>query len=517
MRRVFAAFVVASPLCCGSAAMALGFGPVSNATRLGQPLDFSVAVRLDAGETLEPSCVTAEVSAGDVRIPPTRIRTRLVRARAGEAVARVTTTTRITEPVVTVQLALGCPPRASHKFVSLLDPPGTAGPRAEATRPAATAPVVATVAPVLPAVAMATPEAVPVAPTPDEHARDREMLSGLEVRLEGLRREQEATQQSIAVLQARLRDSEEARHHNDPALYGLSTLVVLLLGVIAMLLWRLSRLHSEQAWMNNSQALTDLGPRPSDLERPSPAPHGFDEVTMTSMRVVQESTYPGAATEPPPPAREPGSTTIPSAARMRRELTAEELIDLEQQADFFVALGQEDSAIDLLMGHVRSSGGTSPMPYLKLLEIYRRRGEDEAYERIRERFNRRFNAHAPQWGDDAQDGRTLDAYPDIVQRLQSAWRLPSQASDLLEMLLFRRDGSQGAFDLRAYEELLFLYALARDLVEHDRGADGVDLLLPMDTEPQAIVHAEATRAPVRREERTVDVDLDLGTPPKTDA
>ena len=100
-----------------------------------------------------------------------------------------------------------------------------------------------------------------------------------------------------------------------------------------------------------------------------------------------------------------------------------------------------------------------------------------------------------------------------------AWRLPSQASDLLEMLLFRRDGSQGAFDLRAYEELLFLYALARDLVEHDRGADGVDLLLPLDTgsEPPAIVHAEVTRSPARREEQAVDVDLDLGTPPKTDA
>ena len=56
-----------------------------------------------------------------------------------------------------------------------------------------------------------------------------------------------------------------------------------------------------------------------------------------------------------------------------RELSVEELLDLEQQADFFIALGQEDAAVDLLMSHLRSAGGQSPLPYTKLLEIYRAR------------------------------------------------------------------------------------------------------------------------------------------------
>ena len=107
-------------------------------------------------------------------------------------------------------------------------------------------------------------------------------------------------------------------------------------------------------------------------------------------------------------------SVLPPARRSRhpprRELSVEELIDLEQQADFFVVLGQEDAAIDLLMGHVRSSGGASPLPYLKLLEIYRRRGDQDAYERVRERFNRRFSAYAPDWNSDLVEGRTLDDY-----------------------------------------------------------------------------------------------------------
>ena len=72
--------------------------------------------------------------------------------------------------------------------------------------------------------------------------------------------------------------------------------------------------------------------------------------------------------------------TIAPGMRERHDLSVDELIDLEQQADFYIALGQEDAAIDLLMGHVRSSGGASPMPYLKLLAIYRGRSDGDAYD-----------------------------------------------------------------------------------------------------------------------------------------
>ena len=45
-------------------------------------------------------------------------------------------------------------------------------------------------------------------------------------------------------------------------------------------------------------------------------------------------------------------------------------MDLEQQVDFFMVLGQQEAAVDLLVGHIRNTGGTSPVAYLKLLEIY---------------------------------------------------------------------------------------------------------------------------------------------------
>jgi hypothetical protein len=167
------------------------------------------------------------------------------------------------------------------------------------------------------------------------------------------------------------------------------------------------------------------------------------------------------------------------AAAPERELSVEELIDLEQQAEFFVVLGQDDAAIDLLMGHIRSSGGTSPLPYLKLLEIYRRQGDRESYERTRERFNHRFNAYAPDWDFDLQHGRSLDEYPGVMHRLQARWREPLDAMAELEALMFRRDGGE-LFELPAYREVLFLYSMARDLLDHQGGPPtAIDVLLPL--------------------------------------
>ena len=186
-----------------------------------------------------------------------------------------------------------------------------------------------------------------------------------------------------------------------------------------------------------------------------------------------------------------------------RPVSVEELLDLDQQVDFFLALGQAHSAIDLLLGHVRGSGGTSALPYFKLLEIYREQGDEEAYERTRERFNQRFNVHAPDWSGDLASGRQLENYPEVLQRLQRAWPQPIRAVAEMESLLLRRADLE-PFDPPAYRDLLMLHALVRDMPATPGTApagvpttlhmpsaaafaaapgDAVDLLLPLDEDP----------------------------------
>jgi hypothetical protein len=222
---------------------------------------------------------------------------------------------------------------------------------------------------------------------------------------------------------------------------------------------------------------TNPGTRPfentSAPDRWAPATVSMDRATATMPLAPAEQPEPAVMRTdllPPRTMAEDGHA---------RDVSIEELLDLEQQAEFFVVLGQDEAAVDLLIEHLRQTGGGSPLPYLKLLEIHRRRGDRIDYEAIRNRFNHRFNAYAPDWNADMQDGRSLEDYPGVIPRLEEVWPRPMEAMAELEALLFRKSRGE-LFDLPAYREVLFLYALARDLLDRESAGTGdVDLLLPL--------------------------------------
>lgn len=213
-----------------------------------------------------------------------------------------------------------------------------------------------------------------------------------------------------------------------------------------------------------------------------------------------------------------GAATAQEA--LTRAVSVDELIDLEQQAEFFVVLGEEDAAIDLLMSHLRSTGGVSPLPYLKLLEIYRRRQDPESYERMRKRFNHRFNAVAPDWQSDPDAGRDLQDYPAVLAAVQDAWHVPLDAMAELENLLFRKRSNE-LFELPAYRDVLALFAVARDLHRlGDEPAEDVDVLLPLlnhhdqgSTVPLSIFdrldRSDDVAGAVVEDRPTAPIDLDL--------
>lgn len=219
----------------------------------------------------------------------------------------------------------------------------------------------------------------------------------------------------------------------------------------------------------------------------------------------------------PPPARLPVEPVAPTqsltAARapaalslgtgvQPREVSVEELLDLEQQVDFFVVLGQDEAAIDLLVGHIRATGGTSPLPYLKLLEIYSQRGDEPGYERIRSRFNQRFTAEVPAWGGALNEGRSLEDYAEVVERLQVLWPMPLEALEEIEALMHAQAGA-GAFDLPAFRDLLVLHGIAGDLLGQEALVAAEPATQPM-LRPSGPVGATAVGASMAA---SADVDL----------
>ncbi|MGY4829293.1 type IV pilus assembly protein FimV [Sphaerotilaceae bacterium SBD11-9] len=606
MQRLLTSFALflALGLSAGEAT-ALGFGKVNSAATLGQPLNFSIGLRLDPNESIEARCIKAEVTLGDRTLPDAVVRTRLETAAAsGERRARVTTTIPVDEPVVNIQLQVGCPSSLSRSFMVFADPPvrgavasgnapaeegwtseraespvnpvlaavppsapaseaGRSNPRArkrsgDSGEPNSRAEVAASTrtagagsgarsrvrsaeprlsggavlrldpveadALIFPSLQMATklsepPDpsasgAVPqfVDPEQQQRLREQERLKAMEATLLKLRTDSEATQKSLFEMQQRVRAAEAARYAN-PLVYLLLFVCALLAAGLVGMGWLRRRDRLAGAWWT---------PPSDDAAAPEPAAAAAvaGDVDLAPLPVPESAPMPAPRPEPVPPMFAPLSPSMPAPLRSaesevvepRRPMSAEELIDLEQQAEFFVVLGQDDAAIDLLMGHVRSTGGVSPLPYLKLLEIYRRRGEREPYDRMRERFNRRFNAYAPEWDVDPEMGLSLEGYPEVMSRLQRAWATPSQAMELLDASLFRRDAGP-TFDVPAYRELLFLYGMSRDLAERDTGPEGVDLLLPFDDSRPASTFTSVppTLNPPPLAPPSFSLDLDVST------
>lgn len=379
--------------------------------------------------------------------------------------------------------------------------------------------------------------------SPEQLARDRQRMQELEQRLAHLQQESTGAQSRVAAMEARVREAEDQRLRH-PLVYALVALVVLLAAAVAWLAMRRRSQPAEaaQSWWQGEPGDGGGAPQGDGAHAAEPAPSMAEpSLARTSaefMPVRPAATAPSApladtaapvaaaAASVAAPAMANESTTssramlIKPAAQEAREITVEELIDLEQQAEFFVVLGQDDAAIELLEGHVQSTAGASPLPHLKLLEIYQRLDRRDDYERVREAFNGRFNAYAPSWESDLQHGHALEDYPGVIDRLQNLWSVPAKAMDVLEVSLTRADGSAETFDLPAYRELLFLYGVARDLSEREaQDRTPVDLLLPVqaggaddadDISPPTMLQPLMATRPVKAlPEVTPSLSLDL--------
>jgi pilus assembly protein FimV len=315
------------------------------------------------------------------------------------------------------------------------------------------------------------------------------------------------------------------------------TLAVLLAVLAGVALWLGGRVRTLQRERQAGWAAAHAPLPTSASSMLSSMPLGLDDSSTTLRALPQESSWVAAVSSeqaaaalalPDAPQANGASPSVTSMAEVQaatrsRSVSVEELIDLEQRAEFFTVLGQDESAIDLLMAHLRSTGGASPLPYLKLLEIYRRRDERGAYERTRTRFNHRFNARAPEWEREPEQGRTLIEYDAVMSRLQAAWRTPVDDMAELENLLFHKT-SEDLFELPAYRDVLVLYAVARDLNKTSgTTASDVDVLLPLLGDPRdARLEALQLHAPALdgSEARDTDrpnalVDLDLDEPPSS--
>ncbi|WP_298213137.1 hypothetical protein [Acidovorax sp.] len=327
---------------------------------------------------------------------------------------------------------------------------------------------------------------------PEELRKDGERLKALEAEAAAARAQAEKDRAAAAQLQQQLVVVEQERF---PAsvVYALGALALLALLLVAWL-WVRLRSASEQAlraW-DESVALgrhpapgheeaLDLEPHPGDTWAPpdlhpapdeapaakAPAPAVVAAPVPAPAAVAHTASRPVVSAAAIPAPKKPAAVAPSPALHIANP---EELFDIQQQADFFVSVGEHQQAIEVLKSYIAEHSETSPLAYLELLRLYHALGRVEEFAQLREQFMQSFNAQVPDFSGFHRTGRALYHYTDALADIEAEWTTPV-VLPVLEKLLFRRTGDEAVepFDLAAYDDLLLLLAIAQTTPASARG------------------------------------------------
>ncbi len=333
--------------------------------------------------------------------------------------------------------------------------------------------------------------------TPEDVMRDAARLQGLEATVSQLGDASKLNQREIAELKAGLERSDRERYNN-PLVFTLGAALVI---VVAGGIWLYRRQHqagaSSAAWwrgssdvpMANDVVVEPHGgasetnvvvPPAATVERteglvgtPDPSPIEVDidlglediapEVPKNSTGLT--SPYSGDS-KPSVRSSSMGLRDfIPSMAGSLRAMNTQEMLDIRQQAEFFVTLGQYDEAIRLLENHIAEGTDASPAVYLDLLKIFHALSRKEAFDKYRAEFNAIFTGEVSEYKDFTKPGQGLEVYPELCDHLTKLW--PSkEALEFMEDCLVRKPDAAATmqFELEAFKELLMLHGIATRLV-----------------------------------------------------
>lgn len=442
-------------LCATGNALAITLGSNTHSAVLGQPLDISVRLFLDAGDDPQALCLDADVFYVDKQLDKSRVQVTAEKfGHAQESLIRIRAAAPVEGPVVTMHLSAGCVQKNVRRYVVLAvaKSPLAAGPQASAL------------------------DSLPNA----------EKAQVLENELHQLREELLKSQVAQARAQVQF-EKAESEHRRKELVYGLAGILLLTVAGLLFLLRQRPGAPGTQAesegrlpwWRRPKRAGT--GPSPESGPAPGTAATsgtGLDLDMGESLLDELKHHRPSARSSRPPPesiaplsSRERARFSV-SVPFVSRTVKVPELFDLQQQVEFFSSLGQQERAIALLRKHLVNNVRTSALVYLDLLDLYHQCDNEMEYEVLRADFNRVFNTQIAPFDSYTAAGRGATAYEDVLARIQAAWPT-RQVFEVIDDALFCEPGDAAqVLNLEAYRELLMLHAVAREINELDAGVSG---------------------------------------------
>ena len=374
--------------------------------------------------------------------------------------------------------------------------------------------------------------------TPEEVLRDAARLQGLEQSVGKLGEQTAQNQRQMQALLARLEKSESEKYAN-PLIYALAAALLALAGGMFWFWRRLRNAGDSPWWSGQGESLLTPVERDTTAQDPSVMP---PPVVTAPVRPVVAKPLPTPTPvrkaalltdvdidlhlddlSPPVPTVAPVTVAPPSSRMMGlrdfspsmsgslRSINTQEVLDVRQQAEFFMTLGQYDDAIALLEHNIADHAESNPLVYLDLLKALHTLSRKEAFDRYRDEFNALFTGQVPPYTQFNQPGQGLDAYPELCAHIASVW--PSRAAlEFIEKCLVRERNAAADvnFDLEAFRELLLLHALVTRL-SGETTSGVVPFSAAKSAEPSTAPSPDTGPAPVDAAllEPAMDIDLDL--------
>jgi hypothetical protein len=347
------------------------------------------------------------------------------------------------------------------------------------------------------------------APTEDA-LKQTQQISSLLQDMKALRELSAKNEAKLLALKSQL---QQAQDQQVPMMlvYGLCALVLACLGAIAWLWRRQSRQPAAPAaWWNDADAsspATVLMPNkplvnPAVSVKAPVAPETeLDERLVVAPVKAPTTVVESSKPEPVVPVKDveldidfdhfmlkepepvkPKSESSASATVEEspiRFLVSEPVVDIRQQAEFFVSLGQADRALRLLKKQMAESTEPNPFVHLDLMALYHSLGLKADFLESREVFQSLFNVILPEFSAFNQEGQDLESYPDLLADLAAKW--PSvKALALLDACIFYNPKAQirPTFDLAAFRDMLMLHILLEnmDLAPSDLAATTIGMV-----------------------------------------
>lgn len=234
-----------------------------------------------------------------------------------------------------------------------------------------------------------------------------------------------------------------------------------------------------------------VSPEPTSETQPEPtgAP---DTIPLAPM---PEMSQPAAAAQ-----------VAPRSGKRAQGEQPEALFDIQQQAEFFISIGEHEQAIEVLRRHIDGQDDATPSVYVELLRLFHMLGRTDSFNQLRQQFQECFNVQVPRFTQFKQlyeSGHALEDYPEALAQIEALWSSPEVLS-VLDELLYRCDDDQDVerFELAAFDDLLLLQTIAQTTPAHLRGVPPPRAR----TTPRAVVAtpSDGVRTPASLASRSLD-------------